>query len=94
MFAVAGVAGLVLLVTSGRYGYWGDELYYLAAGRHPDRGYADQPPLVPLLASAMDPLFAGSLVGFRLPALLMTVAGWSSPRSPPASRPAATAPSS
>ena len=75
VLAVAGLAGLVLLVTSGRYGYWGDELYYLAAGRHPDWGYADQPPLVPLIARAMDELFAGSLVGFRLPGVLITVAG-------------------
>ncbi|OLT16557.1 hypothetical protein BJF78_14100 [Pseudonocardia sp. CNS-139] len=75
VLAIAGLAGVVLMLSNGRYGYWGDELYYLAAGRHPDWGYADQPPLVPLLARAMDELFAGSLVGFRLPALLLTVAG-------------------
>ncbi|MCI2418182.1 glycosyltransferase family 39 protein [Saccharopolyspora sp. K220] len=66
---------LVLLATSGRYGYFADELYALAAGRRLDWGYADQPPLVPLLAVAMDTLLPGSVVALRIPAALVTGAG-------------------
>ncbi|QGK71724.1 glycosyl transferase [Allosaccharopolyspora coralli] len=66
--AAAGTA--LLLVLSGRYGYFGDELYFVSAGRHLDWGYADQPPLVPLIAVAMDTLFPGSLTALRAPAAL------------------------
>ncbi|WP_216216059.1 ArnT family glycosyltransferase [Amycolatopsis aidingensis] len=75
VLAVAGAAMAVLLAFAGRYGYHGDELYFISAGKHLDWGYADQPPLVPLLARAMDLLFPGSVVGFRLLPILLTGAG-------------------
>ena len=69
---LAGVVAVVLGVTSAWYGYFGDEYYFLAAGARPSLGYADQPPLLPLLARALDALAPGSLVVLRLPATLLT----------------------
>ncbi len=74
VLAIAGAMGAVLAATAGRYGYFGDELYFLAAGRHLDWGYADQPPLVPLLARLMDAFGADSPFVLRIPAMLAMVA--------------------
>jgi 4-amino-4-deoxy-L-arabinose transferase-like glycosyltransferase len=67
---LAGALAVVHGVTSAWYGAFGDELYFLAAGRHLAWGYADQPPLVPWLAAALDHLAPGNLVVLRLPATL------------------------
>lgn len=72
---MAGVLALVLLLTASRYGYVGDELYFRLAGQHPDWTYADQPPLLPLLAGLMDLLFPGSVAAMRVPAILVTSGG-------------------
>jgi 4-amino-4-deoxy-L-arabinose transferase-like glycosyltransferase len=49
--AVLAAAKLALhLATASRYGYFGDELYFLACGDHLDWGYVDHPPLVGLVA--------------------------------------------
>ncbi len=64
-----------LLLTAGRYGYFGDELYFLAAGKHLAWGYADQPPLVPVLAWLTQTVAPDSLVVFRIPAILATAGG-------------------
>jgi len=37
------------LSTAGRYGYFRDELYYIACSRHLAWGYVDQPPLIALV---------------------------------------------
>ena len=53
--AALGVALITLtklilhLATDGRYGYFRDELYYIACSRHLDWGYVDQPPMIALV---------------------------------------------
>ena len=60
------------LLVNGRYGFFRDELYFIVCGRHPDWGYVDQPPLIPLIASWSYAGFGSFLLGFRLvPALAM-----------------------
>ena len=61
---------LVHLLTNRRYGYFRDELYYIACGRHLDFGYVDQPPLSILLLRLSQLLLGDSLFAIRLlPAL-------------------------
>jgi hypothetical protein len=50
---------------NGSYGYFRDELYFIACGRHPAWGYTDQPPLTPWIAALSQAAF-GSLRGLRL----------------------------
>ena len=59
---------LVHLALVNRYGYHGDELYFLECGRHLALGYVDQPPLIPWIARLADEL-GGSLLALRLPAI-------------------------
>src|SRR5438034_740505 len=64
------IALLVHLLTNGRYGYFRDELYYIACARHLDFGYVDQPPLSILLLRLSQILLGDSLFAIRLlPAL-------------------------
>src|SRR4029077_19818453 len=64
------LALLVHLLTNGRYGYFRDELYYIACGRHLAFGYVDQPPLSILLLRLSQFLLGDSLFAIRLlPAL-------------------------
>lgn len=71
---LAGVAGLLLFLRADRYAHFGDELYFLAAGRHLAAGYADQGPVVAVLARIAELVAPGSLVVLRTPAVLATVA--------------------
>ena len=69
-------AGLFVLemALSGRYGFHGDELYFLDSARHLQGGYVDQPILIPLLARASLSLFGVWLPGLRLWAALAVAA--------------------
>jgi Dolichyl-phosphate-mannose-protein mannosyltransferase len=71
------VAGLMfggLLAVSGAYGFHRDEMYFIVAGRHPAFGYADQPPLTPLLSAASAAVLGVSPTAVRLlPALAMAL---------------------
>ncbi|MQY22081.1 glycosyltransferase family 39 protein [Nocardia macrotermitis] len=71
--AIAGVVGVVHLVCGVGGGYWFDEAYMVAIGRHHLAwGSADQPPLVPAVAGVLDWLGPGSFVLLRIPAVLAT----------------------
>jgi len=71
--AAVAVAQLIAAAVGG--GYWFDEVYMLAIGRHHlDWGSADQPPIVPALAALMDRVAPGSIIALRLPAVVATAA--------------------
>ncbi len=53
------------LATASRYGYFGDELYFLACGEHLDWGYVDHPPLVGLMAWVVSRTLGTSLLAIR-----------------------------
>jgi Dolichyl-phosphate-mannose-protein mannosyltransferase len=48
------------------YGFFRDELYYIACSRHLAWGYIDQPPLVALIGWASRHLFGDTLAGYRV----------------------------
>ena len=56
----------VHFLANGGYGYFRDELYYLACGQHLSFGYVDHPPLVPWMAAASRGLIGDSLFAIRL----------------------------
>ena len=65
-------AGLTLIFHAfgnPHYGFFRDELYFIACGRHPDWGYVDQPSLAPFVSAASQ-LFGPSLFMLRLVAAL------------------------
>jgi hypothetical protein len=60
-------AGIILyLVAGSNYGYFRDELYYLACGEHPAWGYVDQPPLIAWIAWLLQHSVGTSIWALRL----------------------------
>ncbi len=67
--------------TIGNYGYFRDELYYLACSDHLAWGYVDHPPLSIAVLAATRTLLGDSLFAIRLPVVLVGAAmvvltGW------------------
>jgi hypothetical protein len=68
--AIAATKLVVHLYAGRHYGYFVDELYYLACSRHLDWGYVDQPPLIALVTWIWRSVLGQSLAAIRLlPAL-------------------------
>ncbi len=66
VYGIAMVYFALHLVTSTRYGYFRDALYYLACSEHLAFGYVDQPPMIAVLG-----WFTRHTIGTSLPALLL-----------------------
>src|SRR5215217_5098960 len=70
LFSLALVKLLVHLLTAGNYGYFRDELYYVAASEHLSFGYVDFPPFVALATAFARATLGDSLLALDLlPAL-------------------------
>src|SRR5882757_3530030 len=70
ILSLAAAKLLVHLYAGRHYGYFVDELYYLACSRHLDWGYVDHPPLIALITWLAQTLFGASLAAIRfLPAV-------------------------
>lgn len=81
VFALAALTILLHLLSDGRYGFFRDELYYIACGQHLAWGYVDQPPLVAVVARVSQWLLGRSLFAIRFfPALagggIVFLTGW------------------
>lgn len=61
------------LAFAGRYDLFRDELYFIICGQHPAFGYADQPPLVPILAAGLYAV-GGNAFWVRLPSVIAAAA--------------------
>ena len=69
---IAAAAVVLQMATNGRYGYFRDELYYLALSHHLAWGYVDLAPMSPVVAYVGRILFGQSLHAIRLlPALAL-----------------------
>ncbi|HWR51410.1 MAG TPA: glycosyltransferase family 39 protein, partial [Bryobacteraceae bacterium] len=72
VLALAAIKLLVSLAVVNNYGYFRDELYYLACSEHLSWGYVDQPPLVAAITWLVRHTLGTSLFALRL---LPTLAG-------------------
>jgi hypothetical protein len=64
---------VIYLVAAPKYGYFRDEMYYLACGEHPAWGYMDQPPLIGWIAWLLEHTIGVSLYALRLLPMLSDV---------------------
>lgn len=66
VWLIAAAACALLLAVASGYGFHRDELYFILAGRHPDFGYVDQPPLTPLLSAVAAALLGVTPLAVRI----------------------------
>jgi hypothetical protein len=81
LIALSVVKFLIHLLTSERFGYFRDELYYIAASKRLDFGYVDFPPFIALVTRLVRVTLGDSLLALHLlPALvgaaLVFLTGW------------------
>jgi 4-amino-4-deoxy-L-arabinose transferase-like glycosyltransferase len=79
LLAVSAIPPIVQIAasSSSAYGYFIDELYYLACARHLAAGYVDHPPLAPLMLAAVRMVFGESRLAIRmLPFLAGGATAW------------------
>ncbi|MCC7538893.1 MAG: glycosyltransferase family 39 protein [Deltaproteobacteria bacterium] len=69
VLGLVGAKAVLHLALAHRYGFHGDELYFLECGRHLALGYVDHAPLVPWIARASEAIGGTSLLALRLPAI-------------------------
>ena len=70
VYVIAAIYFTLHIITSTRYGYFRDALYYLACAEHLAPGYVDQPPLIAVLGWIARHTFGTSLTALLLwPAL-------------------------
>ncbi len=75
LIGLAALTILVALARNGRYGYFIDELYYVACSEHLAWGYVDQPPLSLVLLALSRAIFGDATWALRLlPALATATA--------------------
>ena len=74
VWIAAGAKLALHLATNHRYGYFGDELYYLACADHLGWGYVDHPPFSIALLAGWTSIFGDSLASVRFPSALVGAA--------------------
>ena len=77
LFLLAFVKFAIHMLVSDNYGYFRDELYYMAAGRHLAFGYVDFPPFIAVLARLVHLTLGDSLIALHLlPAIAGALVVW------------------
>lgn len=71
--AIAAAAFAVHLLNLGGYGYFRDELYYIACARHLAFGYVDHPPLSIAILYLFEHVLGDSILAIRIPSALASV---------------------
>lgn len=71
---IAGATFAMHIATAWRYGYFRDELYFIACSKHLAWGYVDQPPLVAIAALVSAPFHYNLILLRLLPILAATLA--------------------